>query len=196
MDNVKIIIGLGNPGRQYKNTPHNVGFAVVDQLADTLSCALHRSFRFRSLMGRAYFHNEKLLLVRPKTYMNNSGIAVASILRYQNAVSRDIIVILDDADLDIGRLRIRTSGGSGGHKGLDSVIREIQTDEFTRVRIGIGGNKRGENLIKYVLTPFPASEQQQINNMIDLSAQSVFCIIESGTEAAMNKFNEKQGEKY
>ena len=104
-------------------------------------------------------------------------------------------MILDDADLDIGRLRIRASGGSGGHKGLDSVIQGIKTNEFTRVRIGIGRNNKGDNLIKHVLMPFSASEQQQIDGMIDLAVQSVLCILESGTEVAMNKFNGKQGEK-
>jgi len=186
---VKIVVGLGNPGKRYAGTPHNAGFSAIDELARSLECVLRRSFRFRSWIGNTVFKEENLLLVKPATYMNRSGTAVASILRHRKAEPSDMIVLVDDADLELGRLRIRRKGSSGGHKGLDSVVGTAESENFIRVRIGIGRNTARGALTEYVLTPLQSSEQQLLDKAVARAAQAVLCVIESGVEPAMNRFN-------
>lgn len=195
MSSTKIVVGLGNPGKHYAYTPHNVGFAVIDELASGFSCVLRRSFSFRARIGLVVSakgscgSEEKLLLVKPQTYMNRSGTAVASVLRYRKLTASDMIVVLDDADLDFGQLRIRARGSSGGHKGLTSVIQAMGSEEFARVRIGIGRDNNSKGLVEHVLTPFSAAEWQEMKQIIRRAAQAVLCILNSGVETAMNRFN-------
>jgi len=185
---VKIVVGLGNPGKQYQDTRHNVGFAVVEALAKQLPGNLRRSWRLQARIGKTERHGQPVWLVEPLTYMNNSGRAVAAVLRAARAGADNLVVVLDDADLPVGRLRIRRSGGSGGHKGLASIISFLGTEAFTRVRIGIGHSAAG-GLIEHVLQPFSASERERMAVVIDQAAQAVLCIIDSGVEEAMNLFN-------
>lgn len=190
---MKIIVGLGNPGNKYENTPHNVGFAVVDELAVMLSCRLHKGLRFRAGSGRAEVAGQSVLLVKPMTYMNNSGEAVAAIARYHKVDVVDVIVVSDDADLQIGSLRIRAGGGAGGHKGLNSIVQHVGSKEFARVRLGIGrGDGSRQSLVDHVLEPFSRDEKLVMDKMIGQAAKAVICMLESGTDVAMNKFNGRQ----
>lgn len=189
---MKVIFGLGNPGKHYRHTPHNVGFAVIDKLASGLSCVLKKSFRFKARIGRAISNEEELLLVRPETYMNRSGTAVALILRHWGLTPLDMIVVLDDADLAIGQLRIRVKGSSGGHKGLESIIQATDGEEFARVRIGIGRDSSGGGLKGHVLTPFSFGERQDMEKAVEHAVEAVICILESGADAAMNRFNARR----
>jgi len=135
---VKVIAGLGNPGREYAQTPHNVGFDVVVMLAERLQAEWRNSRRFQARTARATFAGCECLLVQPQTFMNLSGTSVAAVLRYHGGCPADLVVVLDDADLPLGRLRIRKSGSSGGHRGLASVIDVLGGGDFARVRLGVG----------------------------------------------------------
>lgn len=199
---MKLIVGLGNPGRKYEHTPHNVGFEVVDTLALRCDCALRRSFRFPARMARTILEEQKALLVKPSTYMNRSGSVVAELVRKLGISPSDLLVILDDADLPLGRLRMRVGGGSGGHKGLGSILEHLGQDQFARLRLGIGRQenlagpcaalgRQGDsaNLVRHVLTPFAAELRPVASAMIERAADAVQCLIGHGAQAAMNKFN-------
>lgn len=186
---MKVVVGLGNPGKRYRQTPHNVGFNVVDRIACDLNCVLRKSFRFKARIGNTVIGEESVLLVKPETFMNLSGRAVGQILNYRKSLPADMIVVLDDADLGIGTIRIKAQGSSGGHKGLASIIECVGNDEFARVRIGIGRNRLGKDLVEHVLTAFSAEEKNLIDKVITRAEQAVLCILNEGIEEAMNKFN-------
>jgi len=183
---VKLIVGLGNPGRKYANTPHNAGFKVVQELADGQSEKLRGSWRFSAKIAKAAFGLERVLFVQPQTFMNNSGEAVGSILRYNKLERSDLIVILDDADLAFGRLRIKKKGGSGGHNGLASVIQHVGGSDFIRVRMGVG---RRADLVSHVLKPFSKKQQEEFERMVSRTADAVRQIIDGSVDQAMNLFN-------
>jgi PTH1 family peptidyl-tRNA hydrolase len=185
---VKIIVGLGNPGREYERTPHNIGFRVVDELARRWACPLRRRWRFRAETASALVRDEDVLLVKPGSFMNNSGGPVGDVLRYRRANADALVVVLDDADLELGRIRIRPGGSSGGHRGLASIIERIGTDAFTRVRLGIG-RRRGERLVQHVLKRFSAEDEEQAEAMASRAADAVEYIMSEGVAAAMNAFN-------
>lgn len=184
-----MVVGLGNPGREYENTPHNVGFEVVDALAGQIGTSLRRGFRFHARMGSARWEQEDVLLVKPLAFMNRSGGVVADLARYRRLEPCDLIVVLDDVHLEIGRIRIRGQGSSGGHKGLESIIEALGTPAFPRIRIGVGEAAGGGNRVDHVLTPFAASEVPVIRQGIDRAAEAVRVMIGQGVEAAMNRFN-------
>ena len=187
---MKIVVGLGNPGERYARTLHNAGFAVIDKLAEQLDCSVRRSLRFPARIGRTVRHGEALWLVKPQTFMNLSGAAVGAILRYAKASPQDLVVVLDDADLSMGRLRIRCDGSSGGHRGLASVLDAVGTRAVARVRVGIGRSTAGgAELADYVLKPRAAREWQPMAVVVDQAAQAVLCIIDSGADEAMNRYN-------
>jgi PTH1 family peptidyl-tRNA hydrolase len=186
---VNVIVGLGNPGRRYERTPHNVGFAAVDVLAEQTGCRIRRSLRYRARSGKTMLAGRPALLVKPETFMNNSGIAVSAALRYFKARRDQLVLVLDDADLPVGRIRIRARGGSGGHRGLASVIEHVGGDDFARVRIGIGRRHADENLVSHVLRTYGTEEWQEIEKVVRCAADAVERIVTSGTEAAMNVFN-------
>lgn len=185
---MKLIVGLGNPGKEYVHTPHNVGFEVIDLLAKRCDCVLRRSFRFKAGMARTMLGGEKTLLVKPGAYMNQSGPVVAAMTCKLGISPADLLVILDDADLPVGRLRIRTSGSGAGHKGLLSIIEHLGHDQFVRVRLGIG-RREGADLVEHVLTPFAADLRDTVRTMIDTAADATQYLVAHGAEAAMNKFN-------
>lgn len=189
---MKIIVGLGNPGQKYEDTPHNVGFDVIDELAEKMSCLLRRSLRFNVRSGKTVWKGEQIFLVQPLTYMNNSGLAVGALARYQKVEVSDIVAVSDDADLELGVLRLRFGGGSGGHKGIDSMVRHLGTKEFARVRVGVGKGREGQRLEDHVLQKFSVSEKGLSEKIVAQAAQSVLCLIESGVEEAMNKYNGRQ----
>ena len=187
---MKALIGLGNPGRQYEQTPHNVGFAVVDSVASRLTVSLKRSWRFQARMGKALLPDgQPVWLVEPQTYMNSSGKAVAAILRYHGIAPADAVVVMDDADLPMGRMRIRAGGRSGGHRGLDSVIECLGTADVPRLRVGIGRERATAGLVAHVLSPFSTEERAWVARVVDQAADAVLTVLLSGAEVAMNRFN-------
>ncbi len=184
---MKIIAGLGNPGREYQNTPHNAGFMVVEELASKFNSKFRRSLRFSATTCKCVIEGETVLLVKPATFMNNSDRAVVPIMRKHGLTHNDLIVAMDDADLEPGRLRIRKSGSSGGHKGLSSILTALGTEDVIRVRIGIG---RADSPLKdYVLSPIQDELLTKMQQSIKLAADAICCIISFGVEFAMNKYN-------
>ncbi len=186
---MKLIVGLGNPGERYRGTPHSVGFETIDVLAERLGISLRRSFRFNARLGRAEVDGNDLLLVQPQTFMNNSGYAVGAILRYHKLGASDLIVVVDDADLKLGRLRIRAKGSSGGHKGLASVAEATGGGHFTRVRLGIGRGSGGQELVTRVLSRFAGEERAVMDGTVKRAADAVLTILRDGLDKAMNEYN-------
>jgi PTH1 family peptidyl-tRNA hydrolase len=183
-----MIAGLGNPGEAYANTPHNVGFDVVDVLAKRLDAGWKNSSGFHARVARVNLAGEAVWLVKPQTFMNLSGTSVAPLLRYYGGNPADLTVVLDDADLPLGRLRIRASGGSGGHRGLASVIEALGTEAFPRIRLGVGREERG-GLIGHVLGKFGEDRQTLVRAAIEAAADAVQCSTENGLNEAMNRYN-------
>jgi len=185
---VKLIAGLGNPGATYANTPHNVGFDVVDLLAERFEAGWKSSSGFRARVARAHRAGEPLLLAKPQTFMNLSGSSIAPLLRYYGGTPAELTVILDDADLPLGTLRIRASGGSGGHRGLASIIEALGTETFARIRLGVGRDARG-NLIGHVLHKFDEERMILIRATTAAAADAAQCLTDKGLNEAMNRFN-------
>lgn len=188
---MNLVVGLGNPGRQYAQTPHNAGFRVVEELARRAGGELRESGRFEAAVLKTDLEGKRVVLAQPLTYMNNSGSAVAAILRCNGMAPSDMIVVLDDADLDAGALRIRPKGGTGGHRGLRSIQERVGTDAFVRVRVGIGRDPGREDLVSHVLRPLAGAAREALDRAVEKAADAVACILREGAEAAMNRFNGK-----
>ncbi len=186
---VRVVAGLGNPGRRYVSTPHNAGFMVVDALAAAEGVKLRRSLRTHSRAAGVRLGGKNVLLAEPQTYMNRSGVALKALLQKKGLPALALLVVVDDVNLDIGRLRIRAGGSSGGHRGLESVIRELGAREFVRLRIGVGGGDVRGDITDYVLKPFTGRKKEWIDKVTGLAAEAVRHIIDSGVESAMNKYN-------
>jgi len=182
---VKAVVGLGNPGARYANTRHNVGFWVVDLLAGSAGWRENPTF----LVAEASPANTELLLVKPTTYMNSSGDAVMAIVQQYELVPEDVIVVVDDVHLPLGRLRLRRSGTHGGHNGLRSIIEEWSTGEFPRLRLGVGQPDASDVMIDHVLGAFDADEMAVMQDVVHRAADGVICWATSGIESAMNRFN-------
>ncbi len=187
---MKLIVGLGNPGREYLMTPHNMGFMTVDRLAEICRAEFSRR-EARALIASARLHGQQVVLAKPQTFMNLSGASVSGLLRSLDLSVEDLIVLVDDVDLPLGSLRIRRKGSAGGHNGLKSVIVALKTDDFTRVRMGVGPEKPIEDLVSYVLTPFREEDRETVTEMIGQAVQAVGVILREGAEKAMNLFNRK-----
>lgn len=185
---MKVIAGLGNPGAEYAQTPHNAGFGVVDLLAERLAGDWRPSTRFQARLARVSQAGEEWLLVQPQTFMNLSGASVAPVLRYHGCALTDLVVVLDDADLPLGRLRIRAEGGSGGHRGLASVIEALGTQDFARVRLGVG-RAEGTELVDRVLGRLPPEQRPVMATLVAKAADAVECWATNGVAEAMNRFN-------
>jgi PTH1 family peptidyl-tRNA hydrolase len=186
---VKVIAGLGNPGSEYADTPHNVGFDVVALLAERLAAVWRASMRFEARVARADHGGQAWWLVQPQTYMNRSGTSVAPLLRYHGGTPEDLVVVLDDADLPLGRLRIRAEGGSGGHRGLASVIEALGTEAFARVRVGVGRDPEAGGLVQHVLGRFDPARRALARTSVIAAADAVACLVEQGLAEAMNRYN-------
>lgn len=183
-----LVAGLGNPGAEYVRTPHNVGFEVVEAVADRLRGMWRPSARFSARMASVEHAGRRLLLLEPQTYMNLSGSSVVPALRYHGGTADNLVVVLDDADLPPGRLRIRPSGGSGGHRGLASVIEMLGTDGFARIRVGVGRG-RGEGLVGHVLGRMDPGRGELVAAAVAMAADAVLCLAAQGVAEAMNRFN-------
>jgi peptidyl-tRNA hydrolase, PTH1 family len=188
---LKLIVGLGNPGYEYHLTPHNLGFMAVDRLAD--ECGVDVSRREgQALVARTKVEGVEVLLAKPQTFMNLSGLAVERLVARLAIQVRDLIVLVDEADLPFGTLRIRQRGSAGGHNGLKSIIGALQSDEFVRVRMGVQPVDRPvEDLATYVLSRFRKSELEAVTEMIDRAAEAVHVILRDGAQKAMNLFNRR-----
>lgn len=186
---MKLVVGLGNPGREYGKTRHNVGFEVLDELVRRTETILRRSWTVPAWTGKAKLEGEWILMLKPRTFMNRSGQAVAAVMRKRGLKPVDVIVVLDDLELPRGQIRIRKKGGAGGHKGLQSVIQSMGADDFVRVRVGIGPRPAGEELVDHVLARFTAEERREVEKAVEVAADAVAAIVRDGVEKAMNEFN-------
>lgn len=184
-----IIAGLGNPTDKYRGTRHNVGFDTIDRLADMYHITMD-TYKYKSLCGKGIIGGEKVLLLKPQTFMNNSGEAVREALDFfKEDVEENFIVIYDDISLAEGMLRIRAKGSAGGHNGIKSIISHVGTEKFKRIRIGIGAKPVHMDLADYVLGRFPADVRKQIDEGIDRAAAALTTMIEQDINAAMNRYN-------
>ncbi len=184
-----LVAGLGNPGPKYAGTPHNAGFDVVDRLAAAAGCRLRKRLWFRAAAASARIEGINVCLMQPLTYMNRSGYAVASWVRYYRLPIERMLVVVDDIDRPLGTMRLRGGGGSGGHKGLRSIIEQLGSDAFPRLRIGVGRDRDGGDVVRHVLTPFSCRENACFQKALDAATQAVGCLLKEGLAAAMNRFN-------
>lgn len=191
---MKIVVGLGNPGEMYARTPHNMGFMVVDHLAGRSDCRMRSSGRFQALTGVVNHAGQEILLVEPQTYMNESGRSVGAVLGYRKLGPEDLLVVADDADLPLGALRMRKKGSSGGHRGIESITGVLGTNEFVRLRVGIGRGQPGADLVRHVLNAFGREQWSEAEKAITDAADAVLCWIEHGADTAMNRFNTRRTE--
>ena len=188
---VKLIIGLGNPGIEYQFTPHNLGFLTIDRLANELGVDV-RNRQCRALTARGTIGSEEVLLAKPETFMNLSGLSVRELVA-KNEVNpqSDLIVIYDELDLPFGSMRIRQRGGTAGHNGMESVIGALDTQEFLRIRLGIAPDRKPKDGAEYVLTPFRKKQLEIVDQLLDTAAEAVQIVVKEGPAAAMNRFNRK-----
>ena len=187
-----LIVGLGNPGKQYENTRHNMGFDTIDELVDR-----HRipgsGIQHKAMYGKGIIAGEKVILAKPLTYMNLSGDSVQAFLHYYKMdPETELIVIYDDIDLDPGQIRIRKKGSAGGHNGMKSIISQIGTQNFYRIKVGVGAKPQGWDLADYVLGRFSAKERDAVDDAVKEAADAVEVILSEGIESAMNRFNGKK----
>lgn len=191
---MKMIVGLGNPGNEYAGTRHNVGWMLVDALAEHLGINEWRS-REKGMVAEGRIGSEKILLVKPLTYMNNSGECVGPLMRWYKLEPEDIMAAHDDMDIPIGTIRIRKKGSAGGHNGIKSLLSHIGSENFCRLRIGIGRPQPGWSVINHVLAKFNDQEQKEIGDAIKQLIPAVECMVLEGPDMAMNKFNPKKVKK-
>ncbi len=183
-----VVVGLGNPGNKYRGTRHNVGFDTIDCLAQRNNTKVSK-IKFKSIYGETQIGNEKVLLVKPQTYMNKSGESVIDICNFFKLPPEKIIVVLDDIDISFGSLRIRAKGSAGSHNGMKSIIYQLQSDTIPRVKIGVGKPTEGQDLADYVLSGFNKEERVTIDDTIEKAAKAVEKIIADSINTAMNEYN-------
>ena len=184
-----LIVGLGNPGKQYERTRHNCGFRAIDILADKLNCKVDKG-KFQGLYGQTNYAGNKLFLLKPQTFMNLSGRSVLQLSAYYSIPPQRIIVLFDDISLDVGRLRTRADGSAGGHNGIKSIIAELGSQDFPRVKIGVG-SKPHENadLADWVLSSFSSNEEKALAGALERAADAALCIIDHGVSETANRYN-------
>ena len=189
-----VIVGLGNPGKEYADTRHNMGYKAIDVLSSDENIEIRRN-KFHSLIGQGRIAGKKVVLVKPETYMNRSGIAVREAAMYFNVAPENLIVIYDDIDLPSGSIRIRKSGGAGTHNGMKSVVEQLGTKDFVRIRIGVGAAEAGEDLVDRVIGEVPKAERELLQKAAAEAAAAVKDIITIGVDNAMNRHNHVATEK-
>lgn len=185
-----IIVGLGNPGSKYAATRHNIGFEVVDYFAQKHRIGFDKT-KHKALIGQGTVSGEKVVLIKPQTYMNLSGESVRGMMDFYKETAASVIVIYDDISLNVGALRIRDQGSAGGHNGMKSIIAHLGTDVFTRLKVGVGPQPRGWDSADFVMTTFPAAERTIMKESIEHTSEALECIITDGLMSAMNRFNKK-----
>jgi len=185
---VRFVVGLGNPGERYRLTRHNVGFRVLDVLADRLRAGPGVA-EHEARVAPARLGSSEVLLVKPLSFMNLSGVPVARLLEVHDGSPGDLVVVVDDAALDLGTIRVRERGSHGGHNGLRSLVEELGTEDFPRVRVGIRAGDLPEDLAAWVLDEFPDEDLSVVRETLDRAADAVSCLVEEGPATAMNRFN-------
>jgi len=190
---LKVVVGLGNPGLQYEFSRHNIGFRIIDNLAREIETEFKKVKSYDSLISRGKINNYNLRLVKPQTYMNLSGKSVNKIVSYYRISFQDLLIVYDDLNLELGQIRIRKRGSAGGHKGVESIIQYLNSEDIPRLRIGIGKPSINSNFdyASYVLSNFNDKEKDKISEVIQLSTEAIKTIIEDGLEKAMRKYNKK-----
>jgi PTH1 family peptidyl-tRNA hydrolase len=188
-----IIVGLGNPTEKYQATRHNVGWDAITRLSDDYKIPLDFK-KHKAICGKGYMEGEKVILAQPMTYMNLSGESVRELVDFYKVSPEEVIVIYDDISLEVGQLRIRKKGSAGGHNGMKSIISHLGTDEFPRIKVGVGDKPKGWDLADYVLSRFQGDEQASIRDALKDSSEACKMIITSGMDAAMNLYNKKKQE--
>lgn len=184
-----LIVGLGNPGGKYERTRHNCGFRALDMLAKKLSCKIDKG-KFQGLYGQVNYQGKRIYLLKPQTYMNASGISVLQLSAYFNIPPQRIIVIFDDISLEPGRLRVRSDGSAGGHNGIKSVIHQLGSEDFPRVKIGVGAKPNPEqDLADWVLSGFSEAEEKALAPAIEHAADAALSIVDNGVQATANRYN-------
>lgn len=184
-----LIVGLGNPGKEYEKTRHNAGWRAIDLVAEKLGCKIDKA-KFQGLYAQVKYGECKLFLLKPLTYMNLSGRSVLQLSAYFHVPPQRIIVLFDDISLEPGRLRVRADGSAGGHNGIKSIISELGSQDFPRVKIGVGARKNAEqDLADWVLSAFSASEEKALTSALERAAEAALCIIDNGVPEAANRFN-------
>ena len=181
-----LVVGLGNPGRDYENTRHNAGFAALDSLAGKWGISVSKT-KFQGLWGQGEVDGHKVVLLKPLTYMNLSGDSIAPLAGFFKIPADHVIVISDDISLPLGKLRVRGSGSAGGHNGLKNIIAHLGTDAFPRVKVGVGAPEH--DIVDWVIGPFTASERKVIDGVLDRALGAAECIITDGVSAAQNRYN-------
>ena len=185
-----LVVGLGNPEKEYENTRHNMGFNVIDKIAKDCDIKISQS-KFKGLYTIENLYDEKVLFLKPQTYMNLSGNSVVEFKSFYKIENNNIIVIYDDLDLEEGTIRIRKKGGPGTHNGMKSVTKCLGTEDFIRVRVGIGKPKENEDIIKYVIGPISNKTKENLEKGINVAAEAVLSILKEGIDIAMNQYNGK-----
>ena len=184
-----LIVGLGNPGKQYERTRHNCGFRAMDILSEKLGCKVDKG-KFQGLYGQTTVGGKKLFLLKPQTFMNLSGHSVLQLSAYYSIPPQRIIVLFDDISLPVGRLRTRADGSAGGHNGIKSIIAELGSQAFPRVKIGVGGKPHEDaDLADWVLSGFSANEEKELQSALERAAEAALCIIEHGITETANRYN-------
>ena len=187
---MKVIAGLGNPGAEYASTPHSIGFEVVDAVARGIGASWKGSSSFKGELAAGMLGALKVLLVKPQTFMNLSGDCVAPVLKYHNATVDDLLVVSDDIDLPVGKMRIRKGGSAGGHNGLKSLIERVGSQDFTRLRIGVGRDPQSRsNVVGHVLGKFSPDDRKIMDEVVAEAAEAVGAIEKENLETAMNRYN-------
>jgi PTH1 family peptidyl-tRNA hydrolase len=187
------VVGLGNPGMKYEFTRHNIGFRIVDSLARDIEIEFKKIKSYYSLISRGMINNHKVMLVKPQTFMNLSGRAVSKVVYYYKIPLKDLLIVYDDLNLELGQVRIRKKGSAGGHKGMESIMQYLHSEDIPRLRIGIGNPSANFNFdcISYVLSNFNGNEKDKIKETIKLSTKAIKTVIEGGFGKAMRKYNRK-----
>ena len=187
---MKVILGLGNPGKEYAKTRHNVGYQTVEGLAEKLGLSFNKA-KFHSLVAEGQIRGEKVLLAKPTSYMNLSGIAAAEILAFYKLDTEDLLVVYDDIDLEIGSLRLRKNGGAGTHNGMRDILRRLGSEDFPRLRLGIGQNTRIP-LASFVISGFSSEEKQVMDKSIEEAVKALDIFLHKGIDTAMNHYNRRK----
>ena len=190
---MKVIVGLGNPGREYEETRHNIGFKVIGKLANENNISVTKN-KHKALIGDGIIVTEKVMLVMPQTFMNLSGESVGTILNFYKIDVEDLIVVYDDISLNVGDLRIRQKGSAGGHNGMKNIIAHLGTDNFIRIKVGVGNKPQGRDLADYVLSKFPKNESEIVTNSIEDCSKCIQKLIKDGIISAMNEYNQRKKE--
>lgn len=181
-----LIVGLGNPGREYEDTRHNIGFKVIDNISKEYNIEINRQ-KFKGVYGEGFINNKKVILLKPTTYMNLSGESVREVVDFYNLENSEILIIYDDISLEVGKLRIREKGSAGGHNGIKSIIAHLGSDVFPRIKVGIG--QPNVDLVKHVLGKFTKDEMTILSESIEASTRATEEIIKNDVKTAMNQFN-------